>query len=132
CRPASCPWRSSRGVAAECCKSARIAKCTKGATKRVRFGTETGQKQQLRDREQFSLSLNYHNIQSACPRPATDGLAPCPPRLARNARTYLITLANGTVQTVTTSDPGRLLLTGQPADPGVRDVTQLRGNRRTR
>ncbi len=37
----------------------RIAKCTKGATKRVRFGTETGQEQQLRDREQFSLSLRF-------------------------------------------------------------------------
>ena len=46
-------------MAAECYKSGRIAKCTKGATKRARFGTETGQKQQLRDREQFSLSLNF-------------------------------------------------------------------------
>ena len=58
-------------------------------------------------------------IDSACPRPTTDGYAPCPPRLARNARTYRITLANGTFQFVTTSDPGRLLLTGQPADLGV-------------
>ena len=54
-----------------------------------------------------------------------------PPRLARNARTYQITLANGTTQTVTTSDPGRLLLTGQLADLGVMDVTQLRGISRT-
>jgi cytochrome c peroxidase len=69
----------------------------------------------------------YHNIQTACPRPTTDGYAPCPQRLARNARTYRITLANGTFQFVTTSDPGRLLLTGQPADLGVMDVTQLRG-----
>ena len=76
-------------------------------------------------------SVRYHNIQSACPRPATDGFSPCPPRLARNARTYRITLANGTIQTVTTSDPGRLLLTGQPADLGVMDVTQLRGIGRT-
>ena len=52
-------------------------------------------------------------------------------RLDRNARTYQITLANGTIQTVTTSDPGRLLLTGQPADLGVMDVTQLRGISRT-
>jgi cytochrome c peroxidase len=73
----------------------------------------------------------YHNIQTACPRAATDGLAPCPQRLARNARTYRITLANGTFQTVTTSDPGRLLLTGQPADLGVMDVTQLRGISKT-
>src|SRR6266850_1110167 len=71
--------------------------------------------------------VRYHNIQTACPRPATDGYAPCPERLARNARRYRITLANGAFQFVTTSDPGRLLLTGQPADLGVMDVTQLRG-----
>ena len=71
--------------------------------------------------------VRYHNIQSACPRPATDGFAPCPQRLARNSRTYRITLANGAFQTFTTSDPGRLLLTGQIADLGVMDVTQLRG-----
>jgi cytochrome c peroxidase len=75
--------------------------------------------------------VRYHNIQTACPRPSTDGYAPCPARLARNARTYRITLANGTFQFVTTSDPGRLLLTGQPADLGVMDVTQLRGISRT-
>ncbi|HSQ20281.1 MAG TPA: hypothetical protein VLR92_07900 [Blastocatellia bacterium] len=71
--------------------------------------------------------VRYHNIQTACPRPATDGYSPCPQRLARNARTYRITLTNGTFQFVTTSDPGRLLLTGQPADLGVMDITQLRG-----
>ncbi|MEP6637095.1 MAG: cytochrome c, partial [Acidobacteriota bacterium] len=69
----------------------------------------------------------YHPIVTACPRPATDGFAPCPQRLARNARTYRITRADGTFQFVKTSDPGRLLLTGQPADLGVMDVTQLRG-----
>jgi len=73
----------------------------------------------------------YHNIQTACPRPATDGFSPCPQRLERNARTYRITLADGTFQIVTTSDPGRLLLTGQPADLGVMDVTQLRGISKT-
>ena len=73
----------------------------------------------------------YHTIAAACPRPTTDGFLPCPERLNRNARTYRITLANGTIQTVTTSDPGRLLLTGQPADLGVMDVTQLRGIGRT-
>ena len=77
------------------------------------------------------LGIRYHNIQTACPRPATDGFSPCPPRLARNARTYRITLADGTFQTVTTSDPGRLLLTGQPGDLGVMDATQLRGISRT-
>ena len=75
--------------------------------------------------------VRYHNIQTACPRPATDGFLPCPQRLSRNARTYRITLANGTTQTFTTSDPGRLLLTGQIADLGVMDVTQLRGISRT-
>jgi len=73
----------------------------------------------------------YHNIQTACPRPATDGFLPCPDRLARNARTYQITLANGATQLFTTSDPGRLLLTGQFADLGVMDVTNLRGISRT-
>src|SRR5688572_2307599 len=73
------------------------------------------------------VAVRYHNIQSACPRPATDGFLACPERLSRNARTYEITLANGAIQRVTTSDPGRLLLTGQPADLGVMDVTQLRG-----
>jgi cytochrome c peroxidase len=73
----------------------------------------------------------YHNIFAACPRPTTDGYAPCPNRLARNARTYRITLADGSFQFVTTSDPGRLLLTGQPADLNIIDVTQLRGIGRT-
>ena len=77
------------------------------------------------------IRARYHNIQTACPRLTTDGFAPCPPRLARNARTYRITLADGTFQTVTTSDPGRLLLTGQPADLGVMESTQLRGIGRT-
>ncbi len=73
----------------------------------------------------------YHNIRAACPRPDTDGFAPCPPRLERNVRTYRVTLADGTFQFVTTSDPGRMLLTGQPADVGMMDVTQLRGIGRT-
>jgi len=75
--------------------------------------------------------VRYHAISAACPRPATDGFSPCPPRLERNARTYRITLADGTTQTFTTSDPGRLLLTGQIADLGIFDVTQLRGISRT-
>jgi cytochrome c peroxidase len=73
------------------------------------------------------IAARYHVILTQCPRPATDGFAPCPERLARNARTYRITLANGTFQFVTTSDPGRMLLTGQPADVGAMDTTQLRG-----
>ena len=45
--------------------------------------------------------VRYHDIASQCPRPVDTvspprfALAPCPPRLARNARTYEITLANG-------------------------------------
>jgi cytochrome c peroxidase len=77
------------------------------------------------------IRMRYHNIETACPRRTTDGFAPCPPRLARNARLYRITLGDGSFQFVTTSDPGRLLLTGQPADLGVMDVTQLRGISRT-
>ena len=77
------------------------------------------------------IGIRYHNIQTACPRSTLDGFSPCPPRLARNARTYRITLADGTSQTVTTSDPGRMLLTGQPGDLGVMDATQLRGIGRT-
>jgi len=73
----------------------------------------------------------YHNILTACPRPTTDGFSPCPERLNRNARTYQITLANNTTQIATTSDPGRLLLTGQPLDLSVMDVTQLRGISKT-
>jgi len=38
---------------------------------------------------------------------------------------------SGAFQFVTTSDPGRLLLTGQPADLNIMDVTQLRGISRT-
>ena len=45
--------------------------------------------------------------------------APCPPRLARNARTYEITLPNGTRIRRTSSDPGRALLTGFVAGPTV-------------
>ena len=69
----------------------------------------------------------YLNIRTSCPPPPEDTFAPCPPRLARNFRTYQITLANGTTQLVATSDPGRMLLTGQPADIGMMEVTNLRG-----
>jgi hypothetical protein len=75
--------------------------------------------------------MRYFNIFTACPRPAPDGFAPCLQSLARNARTYRITLADGTTQTFATSDPGRLLLTGQIGDLGVFDITQLRGISRT-
>jgi hypothetical protein len=74
--------------------------------------------------------VRYHNILTAFPRPASD-FAAGPARLERNARKYQITLANGTVTTFTTSDPGRLLLTGQIADLGMMDTPNLRGISRT-
>jgi len=79
----------------------------------------------------------YHNIRTACPRPDTDvgqtspdGFTPCPDRLARNVRTYQITVGNA-ITRVKTSDPGRMLLTGQPGDVGIMDVTNLRGIAKT-
>lgn len=62
--------------------------------------------------------VRYHDISSQCPRPvdtvtpARFAYAPCPARLARNARTYEITQPNGTKLRRTSSDPGRALLTG--------------------
>ena len=79
---------------------------------------------------------------SQCPRPvdtvtpARFAFAPCPDRLARNARTYEITMANGTKVRRTSSDPGRALLTGfvggaPPTDdwnkfdmPGLRGISK--------
>jgi hypothetical protein len=88
---------------------------------------------------QVPLPLRFHDISSQCPRPvdtvvpARFQFQPCPPRLARNARTYEITLSNGTVVRRTSSDPGRALLTGfvggpPPADDWNKlDVNGLRG-----
>lgn len=69
--------------------------------------------------------IRYHDIFSECPRPvdavtpARFAFAPCRPQLARNARTYEITLADGTKLRRTTSDPGRALLTGFVGAAGV-------------
>src|SRR5688572_29239635 len=68
----------------------------------------------------------YHNVLASFPRPAPE-FGRGPERLERNARTYQITLANGTVNTFTTPDPGRLLLTGQIADLNMMDIPNLRG-----
>ena len=85
----------------------------------------------------------YHDIATQCPRPVDSvnpprfQFAPCPPRLARNARTYEITLPNGTKIRRTSSDPGRALLTGfvggpPPSDDWNKlDVNGLRGISRT-
>lgn len=81
----------------------------------------------------------YHDISTQCPRPvdsvvpARFAFAPCPSRLNRNARTYEITLPNGTKTRRTSSDPGRALLTGVVGGPPALDdwnkldVNGLRG-----
>jgi cytochrome c peroxidase len=88
-------------------------------------------------------AIRFHDISSQCPRPvdtvspARFSYTPCPPRLARNARTYEITLANGTKTRRTSSDPGRALLTGFVGGPAAQDdwnkfdVPGLRGLRKT-
>lgn len=88
--------------------------------------------------------IRYHDISSQCPRPvdtvapARFNFAPCPARLARNARTYEITLPTGAKIRRTSSDPGRALLTGfagigPPArdDWNKLDMNGLRGIRNT-
>jgi len=92
-------------------------------------------------------AVRYHDISTQCPRPVDPGPSPrfvfksCPASLARNVRTYLITLPNGATlpdgtNTIrrTSSDPGRALLTGfagigVPAsdDWNKLDVPGLRG-----
>ena len=74
--------------------------------------------------------IRYHNIITAFPRPASD-FAPGPARLQRNVQKYQVTLGNGTTTNITTSDPGRLLLTGQIADLGMMDMPNLRGIAKT-
>jgi cytochrome c peroxidase len=70
--------------------------------------------------------------------PARFACQPCSPQLARNARTYEITLPNGTRIRRTSSDPGRALLTGfagvgpAPQDDWNKlDIPGLRGLRKT-
>jgi cytochrome c peroxidase len=71
--------------------------------------------------------VRYHDIASQCPRPvdtvtpARFAFAACPPSLARNARTYEMTLGNGTTVRRTSSDPGRALLTGFVGGPAPLD-----------
>ena len=71
--------------------------------------------------------IRFHDIFTQCPRPvdtatpARFALAPCAPQLARNARTYEITMANGTKIRRTSSDPGRALLTGFVGGPAPQD-----------
>lgn len=86
---------------------------------------------------------HFQDIRTQCPRPV-DTVAParfvfpaCPDRLARNARTYEISLPGGTTTRRTSSDPGRALLTGFVGGPAPSDdwnkldVPQLRGISKT-
>jgi cytochrome c peroxidase len=101
--------------------------------------------------------VRYHDIATACPRPVDTVtpprfvFAPCSASQMKNVRTYEITNSgvppSGTacggaapqppcVTRITTSDPGRLLLTGYPAAGGPgdiqhMDVPSLRGISRT-
>ncbi len=89
--------------------------------------------------------VRYHDILTQCPRPPGFGFKPCPERLARNVRTYEITLSIPPVGPVgvplkmrrTSSDPGRALQTGfvggaPPFDDWNKlDVPGLRGIRNT-
>jgi hypothetical protein len=66
-----------------------------------------------------------------CPRPVDTvtpprfAFTPCPPRLARNARTYEITLASNAKVRMTSSDPARALLTGFVEAPNQGDWAKL-------
>ncbi len=101
--------------------------------------------------------VRYHDIATTCPRPVDTvnpprfTFAACSPSQMKNVRTYQITNSGvapgGTacggaapqppcVTRVTTSDPGRMLLTGfpQPGGPGDIqhfDIPSVRGIRRT-
>jgi cytochrome c peroxidase len=87
--------------------------------------------------------VRFHDIATQCPRPvdavtpARFNFKPCPPRLARNARTYEITLADGSKVRRVSSDPGRALLTGFVGGPppfddwNKLDVNGLRAIRNT-
>jgi len=69
----------------------------------------------------------FEDILTQCPRPVDAALTPrwafaaCPPRLARNARTYEIKLIDGSTARRVSSDPGRALLTGFVGGPAPLD-----------
>jgi cytochrome c peroxidase len=89
--------------------------------------------------------IRYHTIATACPRPVDTASPPrfvfaaCSPSQMRNVRTYEITNSgaapSGTpcglagqpacITRVTTSDPGRLLLTGYPVPGGPGDIEHM-------
>ena len=71
--------------------------------------------------------VRYGDIVTQCPRPLDTANPPrfvfkaCPARLARNERTYEITLLDGSRVRRTSSDPGRALLTGFVGGPPPSD-----------
>ncbi|HET7528351.1 MAG TPA: hypothetical protein VFK10_20600 [Burkholderiaceae bacterium] len=90
--------------------------------------------------------IRYHTIATACPRPVDTvtpprfSFAPCSASQMKNVRTYEITNSgvapSGTpcggaapqppcVTRVTTSDPGRMLLTGYPVPGGPGDIEHM-------
>ena len=89
--------------------------------------------------------VRFHDISSQCPRPvdtvtpARFAFAPCPPRLARNARTYEITLAERHAGSAARAPiPGRALADRlrrrrcpRQDDWNKFDVPGLRGIRKT-
>jgi hypothetical protein len=86
--------------------------------------------------------FRFGTVQAQCPRPVDFQdpprfrFATCPPRLARNARTYEIQTPNGPIRR-TTSDPGRTLLSGFAGGPpplddwNALDAPSTRGISRT-
>ena len=83
--------------------------------------------------------LRYHDISTQCPRPvdtvspARFNFRPCDPTLSSHARTYEITMTDGSRIRRTTDDPGRALLKGLVGGPtnsddwNKFDVPGLRG-----
>lgn len=92
------------------------------------------------------LKQRYHPILSACPRPTRAWCArlgcftfpSCSPEMDSTIRSYELTLDDGRKERITTSDPGRLLLSGDVIDAdsfdhshGAFDIPGLRGIGRT-
>ena len=146
--PAATAGRSERRSSACCSRTSACARCPTRSTQaccRCRMRTRRSMRSSSRARRSSRAPAGIatvapgnrrrrhrwsamHDISTQCPRPvdtrrrpARFNFAPCPPRLARNARTYEITLANGTQMRRTSSDPGRALLTGFVGGPPGQD-----------
>jgi hypothetical protein len=79
--------------------------------------------------------LRYSNIATKCPAPAIPGgdiaFKPCGAVQTANARFYRTTFNGAVINHPPTDDPGRLLLTGHPADFNAFDTTDLHGISKT-